>query len=83
MGALRCVWAGVCRGEAGALRALHGWSTVFWGIATPAATWAIPGNAAERFLVFVSCWALTLAHWSSWQAARVEVKQDEAADEAA
>lgn len=30
------------------------------------------------FLVFVSIYANVMGHWSSWQAARVEVRQDDA-----
>jgi len=31
------------------------------------------------FLVFLSLWALVAGHWSAWQSARVEVKQDDQA----
>jgi predicted negative regulator of RcsB-dependent stress response len=31
-----------------------------------------------KFLVFISVYAVVTGHWSSWQAARVEEKQDEA-----
>lgn len=58
------------------MRALHGWATFVWlGVAVPGVLWwknSIP------FLVFVSIYANVTGHWSSWQASRVEVKQEEA-----
>lgn len=61
------------RGEAQAMRQLHGILTILWFIASfPICIWyadSIP------FLVFVSVYAVVTGHWSSWQAARVEERQ--------
>jgi hypothetical protein len=32
------------------------------------------------YVASLSLWALVSGHWSAWQAARVEVKQDEEAE---
>lgn len=65
-------------GDPTAMRLLHGWLTVVWFLA------AIPICVylydSVPFLVFISVYAVVTGHWSSWQAARVEEKQDEAAD---
>ena len=60
------------------MRALHGWLTVVWFVA--AIPICIYLNDSVPFLVFISVYAVVTGHWSSWQAARVEEKQDEAAD---
>lgn len=60
------------------MRALHGWLTVIWFVA--AVPICIYLNDSVPFLVFISVYAVVTGHWSSWQAARVEEKQDEAAD---
>jgi len=60
------------------MRQLHGWLTVVWFAASiPICIWL---NDSVPFLVFISVYAVVTGHWSSWQAARVEEKQDEAAD---
>lgn len=63
------------------LRGFHGWMVVGWFAI------AVPGVLLWRdsvpFLVGVSIYANIMGHWSSWQAARVEVKQDEQIEEAA
>lgn len=57
------------------LRTTNGWLAIIWaGIAVPAALWF---ENSLPFVVFCSVWANFAGHWSAWQAARVEVKQDE------
>lgn len=60
------------------LRRFHGYATLLWILMI------IPGVVSWRnsvpFLVFVSIYANVMGHWSSWQAARVEVKQDDEID---
>ncbi|PYS90450.1 MAG: hypothetical protein DMF62_04625 [Acidobacteria bacterium] len=60
-------------------RRIHGWATIVWlVIVIPGVLWwkySIP------FLVFVSIYANVAGHWSSWQAVKVEVKQEEAEQE--
>ena len=57
------------------LRSFHLWATIAWFIfSIPAAiTW---GNSV-LFVTWLSLYAIVVGHWSSWQAARVEVRQDE------
>jgi hypothetical protein len=66
------------QGDPQTMRMLHGWLTVAWFVA------AIPICVylydSVPFLVFISVYAVVTGHWSSWQAARVEEKQDVAAD---
>jgi hypothetical protein len=64
--------------DATTLRRIHGYATVAWLIlAIPAVAW---WRHSVPFLVFVSVYANVTGHWSSWQASRVEVKQEEAMD---
>lgn len=58
------------------MQAMHGWLTVIWFVAAiPIMIW---WSENIRFLVWVSVYAVVTGHFSSWQSARVEVKQDEA-----
>jgi len=65
-------------GDPTTMRQLHGWLTVLWFVA--AIPICIYLYDSVPFLVFISVYAVVTGHWSSWQAARVEEKQDEAAD---
>ena len=65
-------------GDPKTMRLLHGWLTVLWFVA--AIPICIYLYDSVPFLVFISVYAVVTGHWSSWQAARVEEKQDEAAD---
>lgn len=54
---------------------INGWLTIVWLLA------AVPiclflANSVP-FLVFISVYAVFTGHLSTWQAARVEIKQDE------
>ncbi len=78
MNVLKTLWASV-EGDPIVQRKLHGWLTIIWLIAAfPICIWL---KDSVPFLVFVSVYAVVTGHWSSWQAARVEVKQDEQAKE--
>jgi len=71
----RCV--GACSTPA-ALRRIHGWGTIVWLVlAVPAVFF---WRDSVPFLVFISIYAVVVSHWSGWQAARVEVVQDEDAN---
>lgn len=61
-------------GDSTFLRKFHGWATVIWfALSLPL---AIVFGDLVIFVTFISLYAIVVAHWSSWQAARVEVKQD-------
>lgn len=78
MGVIRSLWASV-QGDPKFMRAVNGWLTVFWLIMIPVSLltgWI----SSVTYVAALSLWALVSGHWSAWQAARVEVKQDEASD---
>ena len=64
------------------LRGFHGWMTLGWGILIPV-TILTGLKGSIIWIALMSVWANFVGHFSSWQAARVEVKQDEQIDETA
>lgn len=57
------------------MRKINGWAAVVWLIAAvPICIWLA---SSVPFLVFISVYAVVTGHWSAWQAARVEVRQEE------
>ena len=57
------------------MRRLNGWLTVFWIVMIPVSI--ITGwISSVTYVAALSLWALVSGHWSAWQAARVEVKQE-------
>ncbi|GGK07971.1 hypothetical protein GCM10010123_42420 [Pilimelia anulata] len=77
MRAVKSLWAMV-QGDPVFMRRINGWLTVFWIIMIPislAAGWL----DSVVYVSALSLWALVSGHWSAWQAARVEVKQEEEA----
>jgi hypothetical protein len=72
---IRSLWAAV-QGDPKFMRAVNGWLTIFWIIMIPVSL--ITGwISSVTYVAALSLWALVSGHWSAWQAARVEVKQDE------
>ncbi|MDX6220626.1 MAG: hypothetical protein QOJ48_2307, partial [Frankiales bacterium] len=62
-------------------RAFHGWMTLAWGVLIPITVFTgLKGSII--WIALMSVWANFVGHFSSWQAARVEVKQDDQVDEA-
>jgi hypothetical protein len=58
------------------MRKLNGYLTVFWIVMIPVSI--ITGwISSVAYVSALSLWALVAGHLSSWQAARVEVRQDE------
>ena len=62
------------------MRALNGWLTVFWVVMIPV-SWAFGWLNSVTFVSALALWGLVSAHWSSWQAARVEVAHERAQKE--
>jgi hypothetical protein len=63
------------------LRAFHGWMTLTWGLLIPITV--LTGlKGSIIWIALMSVWANFVGHFSSWQAARVEVKQDDQVDDA-
>lgn len=59
-------------------RKLNGWLTILWFVA--AFPICIFLNRSLPFLVFISVYAVVTGHLATWQAARVEVNQEEQND---
>ena len=78
MNVMKSLWASV-QGDPKFMRKVNGWLTVFWLIMIPVCV--VTGwISSVTFIAAISLWALVSGHWSAWQAARVEVRQDEDAD---
>lgn len=75
---VKSLWASV-QGDPVFMRRVNGWLTVFWIVMIPVSFFTGWVKLTE-YVSALSLWALVSGHWSAWQAARVEVKQDEAAD---
>jgi hypothetical protein len=59
------------------MRRVNRWLTLF--IVTIPISIATGWINSVAYVASLSLWALVSGHWSAWQAARVEVKQDEEA----
>lgn len=72
---MKGLWASV-QGDPVFMRRFNGWATVFFFALVPVA--GITGWVdSTRFISYLSLVALILGSLSAWQAARVEVKQEE------
>jgi hypothetical protein len=58
------------------MRRLNGWLTMFWVAMIPL-SYALGWLKSVTYVSALSLWALVSGHWSTWQAARVEVSQQE------
>jgi hypothetical protein len=58
------------------MRRVNGWLTIFWVAMIPIA-YEAGWLTSVTFVSALSLWALVSGHWSAWQAARVEVAQQE------
>jgi uncharacterized protein involved in cysteine biosynthesis len=74
MNMAKSLWASIQHDPTLMVR-LHGWLTLIWLVAAPFIMVFLADSV--QFIVFISVYAVVTGHWSSWQAARVEVKQDE------
>jgi hypothetical protein len=73
--AVRSLWAAV-QGDPTFMRRLNGWLTVGWVVMIPV-SYTFGWLKSVTFVSALSLWALVSGHWSTWQAARVEVSQQE------
>jgi hypothetical protein len=72
---IKSLWAAV-QGDPVFMRRLNGYLTLFWIAMIPisiATRWV----DSVTYVSALSLWALVTGHWSTWQAARVEVAQQE------
>jgi hypothetical protein len=72
---IKSLWAMV-QGDPVFMRRINGWLAIFWTVMIPVSVltgWV----TSVTYVSALSLWALVSGHWSAWQAARVEVKQDQ------
>ena len=75
MNVMRSLWASV-QGDPVFMRRVNGWLTVFWVAMIPVSL-VSGGISSVTYVAALSLWALVSGHWSTWQAAHVEVRRDE------
>ena len=76
---VRSLWDSV-QGDPKFMRRLNGWLTIFWIVMIPVSL-AMGWLNSVVYVSALSLWALVSGHWSTWQAARVEVAQQAEAAE--
>jgi hypothetical protein len=74
MSPFKSLWASV-QGDPVFMRKVNGWFTIFWIIMIPI-SFAFHWLSSVTYVSALSLWALVSGHWSTWQAARVEVNQE-------
>jgi hypothetical protein len=74
----KSLWASV-QGDPVFMRRLNGWLTLFWLAMIPI-SYAMGWLNSVVYVSALSLWALVSGHWAAWQAARVEVAQQEQLD---
>lgn len=76
----KSLWASI-QGDPVFMRRVNGWLAIFWIAMIPASYW-LHWLDSVTYVSALSIWALVSGHWSAWQAARVEVKQQQDAEAA-
>jgi uncharacterized membrane protein len=76
---VKSLWASI-QGDPVFMRRVNGWLTVFWVVMIPI-SFSMHWLSSVVYVSALSLWALVAGHWSSWQAARVEVEQRREAEE--
>jgi hypothetical protein len=76
---IKSLWASV-QGDPVFMRRVNGWLTIFWIVMIPVSL-ATGWVKSVVYVSALSLWALVSGHWSAWQAARVEVAQQQALDQ--
>jgi hypothetical protein len=74
MSLVKSLWASI-QGDPRFMRRVNGWLTIFWIAMIPVSA-ALGWLHSVTYVSALSLWALVSGHWSAWQAARVEVKQE-------
>jgi hypothetical protein len=80
MGPIKSLWA-LVQGDPVFMRRVNGWLAIFW-IAMIPISYVTHWLSSVTYVSALSLWALVSGHWSAWQAARVEVAQQEEMDRA-
>ena len=69
------LWKAI-QGDPVFMRRVNGWLAIFWVAMIPI-FYSLGWLSSVTYVSALSLWALVAGHWSSWQAARVEVAQDQ------
>ena len=69
------LWAAI-QGDPVFMRRVNGWFVLFWVAMIPV-SYELGWLKSVVYVSALSLWALVSGHWSAWQAARVEVAQQE------
>jgi hypothetical protein len=77
MSVIKSLWHSV-QGDPVFMRRVNGWMTIFW-IAMIPISYSMGWLSSVTYVSALSLWALVASHWSTWQAARVEVEQQQQA----
>jgi hypothetical protein len=75
---MKSLWASVQENPV-VFRKINGWLTVIWFLAAFPICFFLANSVP--FLVFISVYAVVTGHLSTWQASRVEVRQEQEKDE--
>lgn len=75
MSEIKSLWAMV-QGDLIFMKRVNGWFTIFW-IAIIPISFTFHWLSSVTYVSALSLWGLVSGHWSAWQAARVEVNQQE------
>ena len=81
MQAARSLWA-LVQGDPVFMRRVNGSFALFWVAMIPI-SYSFGWLNSVTYVSALSLWALVSGHWSTWQAARVEVAQQREIEEAA
>jgi hypothetical protein len=71
----KSLWTAI-RGDPVFMRRVNGWLALFWVAMIPV-SYELGWLRSVAFVSALSLWALVSGHWSAWQAARVEVEQQD------
>ncbi len=81
MHAARSLWA-LVQGDPVFMRRVNGSLALFWVAMIPI-SYSFGWLSSVTYVSALSLWALVSGHWSTWQAARVEVAQQQEIEKAA
>lgn len=70
------LWFKIKTGDPHLMRTINGWAVILWVVMIPISYFSGWLNSVI-YVSALSLWALVSAHLSSWQAARVEVRQED------
>jgi hypothetical protein len=79
MNVMKTLWASI-QGDPKFMSKLHGWLTIIWAFVTIPML-VLGWYQSIAFISVLSLYAIVTGHWSSWQASRVEVRQEEIHEE--